>query len=50
MNVQLLIDAIVRPTMVLVAPLATVGGARAALGRTANQGFLELTTELNARG
>lgn len=50
MNVHLLIDAIVRQTMVLVAQLATAGGARAALGHTANQVFLELTTELKRQG
>jgi hypothetical protein len=50
MNVHLLIDAIVRQTMVLVAQLATAGGARAALGHTANQVFLELTSELKRQG
>lgn len=50
MNVHVLIDAIVRQTMVLVAQLATTGGARAALGHTANQVFLELTTELKRQG
>lgn len=46
----MLIDAIVRQTMVLVAQLATAGGARAALGHTANQVFLELITELRRQG
>lgn len=50
MNVHLLIDAIVRQTMVLVAQLATAGGPRAALGHTANQVFLELTSELKRQG
>jgi hypothetical protein len=50
MNVHVLIDAIVRQTMVLVAQLATAGGERAALGHTANQVFLELTNELKRQG
>ncbi len=50
MNVHLLIDAIVRQTTVLVAQLATAGGARAALGHTANQVFLELASELKRQG
>jgi hypothetical protein len=50
MNVHLLIDAIVRQTMVLVAQLATAGGDRASLGHTANQVFLELTSELKRQG
>jgi hypothetical protein len=50
MNVHVLIDAVVRQTTVLVAQLATSGGARAALGHTANQMFLELTAELKRQG
>lgn len=50
MNAHLLIDAIVRQTTVLVAHLATAGGARAALGHTANQVFLELAGELRRQG
>lgn len=50
MNVQLLIDAIVRQTTVLVAQLATTGGARAPLASVANQVFLDLAEELNAQG
>jgi hypothetical protein len=50
MNVHLLIDAIVRQTTVLVAQLATAGGARASLGHTANQVFLELAKELRQQG
>lgn len=50
MNVPLLIDAIVRQTTVLVAQLATAGGVRAALGHTANQVFIELSTELKRQG
>ncbi len=46
MNVNLLIDAIVRQTTVLIAQLATAAGARAALSHTANQVFLELVREL----
>jgi hypothetical protein len=50
MNVQLLIDAIVRQTTVLIAQLATTGGARAPLAHVANQVFLELTQELESQG
>ncbi len=50
MNVHLLIDAVVRQTTILVAQLATSGGARGALGHTANQVFLELSQELRRQG
>lgn len=50
MNVQLLIDAIVRQTTVLIAQLATSGGLRAPLAHIANEVFLELATELDAQG
>jgi hypothetical protein len=50
MNVQLLIDAIVRQTTVLIAELATAGGARAPLAHVANQVFLELARELDRQG
>lgn len=50
MNVHLLIDAVVRQTTILVAQLATSGGARAALGHTANQVFLDLASELRRQG
>ena len=50
MNVELLIDAIVRQTMVLVAQLATAAGTRAPLAHLANQSFLELTSELENQG
>lgn len=50
MNVHLLIDAVVRQTTILVAQLATAGGARGALGHTANQVFLELSQELRRQG
>jgi len=49
-NVQLLIDAIVRQTTVLIAQLATRGGVRAPLAHLANQVFLELAKELEVQG
>jgi hypothetical protein len=49
-NVQLLIDSIVRQTTVLIAQLATAGGARAPLAHVANQVFLDLVRELDAQG
>lgn len=50
MNVPHLVDAIVRQTTVLIAQLATAGGARAHLAHTANQVFLDLVQELKAQG
>jgi hypothetical protein len=50
MNIQLLIDAIVRQTTVLVAELATAGGARAPLAHVANQVFMDLAAELERQG
>lgn len=50
MNVNLLIDAITRQTMVLVAQLATTHGARAQLASVANQVFLDLVNELKGQG
>jgi hypothetical protein len=50
MNVNVLIDAIVRQTMVLVAQLATAAGVRAPLAHMANQVFLDLTRELKRQG
>lgn len=50
MNVNLLIDAIVRQTTVLIAQLATAAGARAPLANTANQVFMDLVRELRAQG
>jgi hypothetical protein len=50
MNVQLLIDAIVRQTTVLIAELATSGGLRAPLAHVANQVFLDLASELERQG
>jgi hypothetical protein len=49
-NVNLLIDAIVRQTTVLIAQLATTAGARAPLAHTANRVFLDLTRELKQQG
>src|ERR1041385_2422234 len=49
-NVNLLIDAIVRQTTVLIAQLATAAGARAQLAHTANQVFLDLVHELKHQG
>lgn len=50
MNVQLLIDAIVRQTTVLIAQLATSGGLRAPLSDIAGQVFLQLAEELSEQG
>jgi hypothetical protein len=49
-NVNLLIDAIVRQTTVLIAELATSRGLRAPLAHIADQVFVELTRELDAQG
>jgi hypothetical protein len=49
-NVNLLIDALVRQTTVLIAQLATAAGARAPLAHTANQVFVELVHELRDQG
>jgi hypothetical protein len=46
----MLIDAIVRQTMVLIAQLATAGGGRAQLSHTANQVFLDLVAALKEQG
>lgn len=50
MNLQTLIDNIVRQTTVLIAQLATSGGMRAPLAQVADQVFLELARELEAQG
>src|SRR5262245_41914435 len=50
MNVQLLIDSVVRQTTVLIAQLATAGGARTPLAHVANQVFFDLAAELEAQG
>lgn len=46
MNTTLLINAIVRQTMVLVASLATASGQRAQLASVANLAFADLVREL----
>ena len=50
MNIQVLIDSIVRQTTVLIAQLATAAGARAPLAHIANQVFVELVRELRSQG
>jgi hypothetical protein len=50
MNVNLLIDSIVRQTTVLLAQLATVEGGRPSLAHTANQVFIDLVNELKEQG
>lgn len=50
MNVQVLIDSLVRQVTVLIAQLATSGGIRAPVAHLANQVFLELAKELEAQG
>ena len=50
MNIRLLIDSIVRQTMVLIVQLATSGGLRAPLAHVAGQAFLELAKELESQG
>jgi hypothetical protein len=50
MNPQLLIDAIVRQTTVLIAQLSTAAGVRAPLSRVADQVFLDLAREIQAQG
>jgi hypothetical protein len=50
MNIQLLIDGLVRQFTVLIAQLATSGGVRAPLTHLANQVFLDLANELQAQG
>jgi len=49
-NVNLLIDNIVRQTTVLVAQLATAAGGRAPLAHVAGQVFVELVRELKVQG
>jgi hypothetical protein len=49
-NVQLLIEAIVRQTTALIAQLATTGGVRAPLSQIAGQVFLSLARELESQG
>jgi hypothetical protein len=50
MNIQVLIDSILRQTTVLIAQLSTTGGVRAPLAHIANQVFVDLANELNAQG
>lgn len=50
MQVKLLIDGIVRQTMVLVARLSTSAGVKSPLGHIADQVFLDLTRELESQG
>lgn len=50
MNVQLIIDSLVRQTMVLIAQVATSAGTRAPLARVANQVFLNLVSEIERQG
>jgi hypothetical protein len=50
MNVQVLIDSLVRQVTVLIAQLATSGGVRAPVAHLANQVFLDLARELEAQG
>ncbi len=50
MTIELLIQAVVRQTTVLIAQLATAGGARAPLAQIANQVFLDLANELGRQG
>lgn len=49
-NSLVLIDQVVRQTMVLIAQLATSGGTRAPLAHIADRVFLELAKELEAQG
>jgi hypothetical protein len=50
MNPRILIDGIVRQTMILVAQLATAGGVRSPLAHIAGEVFLELAKELEQQG
>jgi hypothetical protein len=49
-NPQILIDAIVRQTTVLIARLSTVEGVRSPLGHIANEVFVGLVAELESQG
>jgi hypothetical protein len=50
MTLELLIHSIVRQTTILIAQLATSGGARAPLAQIADQVFLDLVRELERQG
>ncbi len=50
MKVRVLIESIVQQTTVLIAKLATAGGARAPLAHIASQVFVDLASELERQG
>ncbi|HXS18712.1 MAG TPA: hypothetical protein VN764_16050, partial [Polyangiaceae bacterium] len=50
MNSRLLIDAIVRQSMVLIAQLSTVDGVRSPLSHIADEVFVNLVRELESQG
>lgn len=50
MNAQVLIDAVVRQTMVLIAQLSTADGARSPLSHVADEVFIALVRELEHQG
>ncbi len=50
MNPQILIDAIVRQTTILIARLSTAGGVRSPLAHLANEVFLGVVRELDQQG
>lgn len=50
MNAQILIDAVVRQTMVLIAQLSTADGTRSPLSHVADEVFMGLVRELEAQG
>jgi hypothetical protein len=50
MDPQILIDAVVRQTMVLIARLSTVDGVRSPLAHVANEVFIGLVRELESQG
>ncbi len=50
MNVQILLDGIVRQTTVLIAQIATTAGGRTPVAQVANQVFLDLTQALQEQG
>ncbi len=50
MNAQVLIDAIVRQTMILIAQLSTADGVRSPLSHVTNEVFMGLVRELESQG
>ena len=50
MNAQILIDAVVRQTMVLIAQLSTADGTRSPLSHVADEVFMGLVRELESQG